>query len=151
MQPKVALAAPHFPTRGCYQTNMVPQWADNSQQHELACSLTKTNRLIKAERHVSWEASEHPFLIYRLMMEDAGGAQFPNRLICCPTSNTTCDRVWFLLTKAFALPAATILDPTTDCAPKSGACVTKYYTLILEKENVSSLWHLGFCQICVRL
>lgn len=116
-----------------------------SQQHELTCSLTKTNRLIKVEQHVTWEAAEHPFRIYRcgpaaLMMEGTEGVLSPDRLICCPTSNTTFDLVWFLLTKALCLPAATILDHTTDSAPKSGACVTKYHTSILET--------LALCDIC---
>lgn len=171
-----ALAAPHLPTRGRYHTNMEPLCAFRQQtkspDKSAAWADLFTHKYQQADQSratCDLRGSSAAIIIYRcgpaaLMMEGAEGALTPNRLICCQTTNTTFDVVWFLLTEVVSLPVVADYSGSnyTFCSssqkPKYGLCYKTLYIHFGSRKWCSWLsvtilcrGSLALCQIFVRL
>lgn len=117
-------------------------WSDKEPDNSAARADLFTHKYQQADLRCDLRGSRAAIIIYRcgpaaLVMEGGEGALTPNRLICCQTTNTTFDVVWFLLTGVVSLPVVADYSGSNHrfCLGKFGACVTKHYKINLEREN----------------
>ncbi len=152
------MAAPYFPTRGRYHTNMEPMWAfcqHSEPEKSTAWADLFAHKYQQADQSgatCDLRGSRTSIIIYRcgpaaLMMEGAEGALIPNRLICCQTTNTTFDVVWFLLTEVVSLPVVADYSGSNYrfCSgsqnPKYGFCYKTLYVHFGDRK----WWFMALC------